>query len=215
MVVLAKFALVMLLSQTPGTAPVGPRESAELHVKRGNEALRSGDPERAISEYGDAHRLFPSPKILGNLGQAFERAHQPGQALWCFEQFLQAHQDADTSVDPELSRGLAIARRRVEALRGQVTPEKPTEVTDPAAVAFPPALERVPLTAAPLPRPPVAPALVAPAVAEVKPTPPNHTKKWILIGTAAVAATVATILVVRALRDGGCRAELDVCLPPP
>jgi hypothetical protein len=206
--VVTNFALLLLLTQDPAAA-AATRDQAQLHVKLGNESLRAGQAERAIAEYTSAHRLFPSAKILVNLGQAFERVLQPAQALWCFEHFLDAHQDTDGSADPELLAGLAYARRRRQVLREQVTAEKPTEINDPSpadSVAIAPAPTPVP------PKPvPLRPSLAAPlSVAEVRPTPPSGKTKWIIAGAVVVTGAVATFFLVRALRPG-CPAQ--TCVP--
>ena len=204
------FALLLLLTQDPA-AVAAVRDQAQLHVKLGNEALRAGQADRAIAEYSSAHRLFPSAKILGNLGQAFERVQQPAQALWCFEHFIDAHQDTDASADPELLGGLVFARRRRQVLREQVTAEKPTQINDLAqsdSVAAAPA--PIPGVGRPrpgLPRPALTPPL---AIAEVPPTPPGRKTRWIIAGAVVVTGAVATFFLVRALRSD-CPGQ--ACLP--
>jgi hypothetical protein len=209
-VVFAKFALVILLTQDTSAA-VRAREVAEVHFKLGNEALLAGEAERAIAEYTSAHQLFPSAKILVNLGQAFERTGSPAQALWCFEQVLEARQDTDGSADLDLLRSLAIARRRRQALGGKVTAEKPTQVNGAVPAHSPPS-ERppVPIPAPPAPRP--APALLsAPLSAEaIRPAPPSRKTKWIIAGAVAVTSAVATFFLVRAIRSD---CPVNVCVP--
>jgi hypothetical protein len=209
-VVFAKFALFFLLSQDPATV-ASARDAAEVHFMLGNQSLLGGEAERAVAEYTTAHRLFPSAKILVNLGQAFERTGQRAWALWCFEQVLEAGQGIDDRGDPDLLRSLGIARRRHQALVGRVTAEKPTQFNEPVPSDSPAAARApVPIPAPPVPKP--APPLVSPpvTVAELRPTPPSRKTKWIIAGAVVATGAVATFFLVRALRPG-CPA--NVCVP--
>jgi hypothetical protein len=208
--VVANVALLLLLTQQPA-ALVPAREQAQLHVVMGNDALLAGEAARAIAEYTQAHRLFPSARILGNLGQAFERTGQPAQALWCYEEFLKAHQHADASGDPKLLRGLAFARRRRAVLAEQVTAEKPTEINEagePDFIAAAPPRVPLPVPARPVSAPP--PLAVPAAVADVHPTPPSRKTKWIIAGAVLVTGAAATFFLVRALRPD---CPYSTCVP--
>jgi len=77
-------------------APVDPRKAAQAHMDHGNAALKARDYKQAIESFREAYRLFPSPKILMNLGSALRDAGQFAEAVVVYEQYL-----ADPSHDPK------------------------------------------------------------------------------------------------------------------
>src|SRR5262245_47690728 len=57
----------------PGT-PVDPRKAAQAFMDQGIKLLRAHDYKAAIAAFREAYDLFPSPRILMNLGSALRDA---------------------------------------------------------------------------------------------------------------------------------------------
>ncbi|HEX6722467.1 MAG TPA: tetratricopeptide repeat protein, partial [Burkholderiaceae bacterium] len=75
--------------------PVDARKAAQAFMDHGIKALMAKDYKAAIAAFREAYQLFPSPKILMNLGSALRDAGQFAEAVVVYEQYL-----GDPSHDP-------------------------------------------------------------------------------------------------------------------
>jgi tetratricopeptide (TPR) repeat protein len=194
-------ALVLTNASPADRAEPGPgdRAEAERRLHQGNEALRAGHAEQAIDAYASAYALFPSARLLYNLGQAYEVAGKRHEALDSFRRFI-AGMDPNAPQEGEPARWLATAKQRVQALESGLDSEAPP----PAA--RPPAL--VALTHKPEPAPP--PTLDLRAVPEEHPAPRSRALWW-AVGAGAVAAAALTTILVISLRRSDCT-DYSVCI---
>jgi hypothetical protein len=126
---LSRYGLVILtlarasgvvLAETADTA----KGQAQATLREGNSALERGRPVDALAKFTEAFRLFPSPKIHYNIGQA--QSLIPGHEAQAYEElsrFLGEARDADASL-----------RAAAETLRAQLTPKvgMVTVVAEPA-----------------------------------------------------------------------------------
>lgn len=98
------------------TAPpaAAPRDAARALVVQGVAELQRGDYLKALELFQRAYALFPSPKILFNLGQVYRELGRIVDALDAYERFLR---EAPKNTRPGL---LALARQHVVSLKGQV-----------------------------------------------------------------------------------------------
>lgn len=93
---------------------VAPKEQARALVVQGVSELQAGDYLKALDLFQRAYALFPSPKILFNLGQVYRELGRIVDALDAYERFLrEAAKDAESSL-------LDLARKQVVALKGKV-----------------------------------------------------------------------------------------------
>ena len=114
------FSSILLLSSLARPAPASGAEpadsaksQAQVALREGNVALEQGRAEEALAKFTEAYRLFPSPKIHYNLGQAHSLIpRHEAQAYEEMSRFLLEARDADASL-----RGAA------ETVRAQLRPK--------------------------------------------------------------------------------------------
>ncbi len=93
-------------------SPVDPRKAAQAFMDQGVKALKAGDAKGAIAAFRDAYELFPSPKILMNLGSALRDAGQFAESVVVYEQYL-ADPGHDRSRDGEVRTAMEGARAQL------------------------------------------------------------------------------------------------------
>ncbi|HEX7505630.1 MAG TPA: tetratricopeptide repeat protein [Polyangia bacterium] len=113
----ASIALLSLLGQEAHMASQSgeakAKAKAQVLLKQGAQHYRRAEFADALTEFQAAYGIFPSPKLLLNIGQCSHELGRPVEALQAFERFLAEAHDA-----PE--RVLAEARQSVEELSTQV-----------------------------------------------------------------------------------------------
>ena len=94
-----------------GSPPQPPdsRKLAQAYMDQGNKALQAKDYKTAIALFRDAYAMFPSPKILMNLGTALKDAGQYAEAVVVYEQYL-GDPKHDPARDGEVRTALESAR---------------------------------------------------------------------------------------------------------
>jgi hypothetical protein len=110
-------ALGLLLALAAGRAEAqteAQKKEAQALQVAGVHLMERGDNEAALEKFESAFRLFPSPKILFNMGRAHQALGQQVEALTAFERFLD-----EAPYAPKESR--AEATRAVEALRPKLS----------------------------------------------------------------------------------------------
>jgi len=113
----ASLALLFLLGQEvheasqPGEVKVKAR--AQVLLKQGAQHYRRGEFSDALADFQAAYGIYPSPKLLLNIGQSSRELGRPVEAIEAFEQFLAEAHDAPERVVLE-------AKKSVEELATQV-----------------------------------------------------------------------------------------------
>ena len=115
MVFAASIALLSLLGQEAHAASQSSeaKAKAQILLKQGAQHYQSAEFADALADFQAAYGIFPSPKLLLNIGQCSRELGRPVEAIEAFEQFLAEAHDA-----PE--RLVADARQSVEALAADV-----------------------------------------------------------------------------------------------
>lgn len=111
----ASFVLMSLVGQSaPDPLPSSEaRTQAQALLKQGTQHYRHAEITEALADFTTAYRLFPSPKLLFNIGQCSRDLGRPVEAIEAFDRFLAEAHDA-----PE--KMVAEARRSVEELSTEV-----------------------------------------------------------------------------------------------
>jgi hypothetical protein len=106
-------------------------KQAHVHLIRANEALLAKRVTEAIEEYQTAYRLYPSPLLFYNLGQAYEIVQRKQAALEAYEAFV-AGVPQPKEAGKDLDRWVE-ARQRAALLREQLgdPPRTATPVMTP------------------------------------------------------------------------------------
>lgn len=78
-----------LLAKATVAAP-GDEEHARAFFREGVALQDSGDPSGALEKYESAYALWKNPKILANIGAAFEALGRPLDAARAYDRFLDA-----------------------------------------------------------------------------------------------------------------------------
>lgn len=106
----ATLIFLALLAQE-GTPKLDPdaKARAQVILKEGTQLYQQGSFADALEKFENAYAVFPSPKLLFNIGQANRELGRPVEAMSAFERF----QAEATDVSPEL---FSEARRSVDQL---------------------------------------------------------------------------------------------------
>lgn len=106
-----------------GAAPTAPapasvsesdRARAVELFQKGNRALDGGDYRGALALFQQAYGIFPSPKLLFNMAQAFNELGRLVEAVEAYERFVREFRKAE---NPQL---FSLAHKRIFALQGQI-----------------------------------------------------------------------------------------------
>ena len=192
-------AALMLVLAEPTAADAEARLEAAAFLQRGNEAFRARDFLAAAEEYEQGHRRFPSPKLLYNLGKAYDGARLPARALDAFQRFLDTLPSEPQSVRHELSDRAALARARVTALRAELGPTPAPALLPPAPPPIERAASRPPLSLDGQ-LPPVTPALA------------TSRWRWWAVGAGVVIVGVTTAFIMSRSNGEGCPRRYAGCL---
>ena len=113
----ASIALLSLLGQEAHVASQSSdakvKAKAQVLMKQGAQHYRRAEFADALAEFQTAYGIFPSPKLLLNIGQCSRELGRPVEAIEAFERFLAEAHDV-----PE--RAVAEAKQSVEELATQV-----------------------------------------------------------------------------------------------
>jgi hypothetical protein len=86
---------------------------ASALTREGARAYQSGDYATAVARFQEAYTVFPSPRLLFNLGQSFGRAGRYVEATESFERFLTTAGNAPATARSEAERSLEQMRDKV------------------------------------------------------------------------------------------------------
>jgi hypothetical protein len=110
--------LLSLLAQV-GAPPATPeaREQARPLLKEGARHYLEGEFQQALEKFTEAYKIFPSPKLLFNIGQANRELDRPVDAVEAFERFLAQSPEGVPELVTEAKRSLAELAPRIGRLR--------------------------------------------------------------------------------------------------
>ena len=92
------------------------KKQAQALVVAGVHLMDTGDNRGALGKFDEAFKLFPSPKILFNMGRAHYALHEEVDALTDFERFLDESPYAPKESRAEAERVIAELRPRLSYL---------------------------------------------------------------------------------------------------
>jgi hypothetical protein len=111
-----------LLGVLPTVAHTQPSEPAKAHARTclrdGNALLEQGRAADALAKFTEAYRLFPSPKLHYNIGQA--ESQLSGHETQAYEEMSRFLSDAKDA-NPELRAAAETQRRQLRSKVGLVT----------------------------------------------------------------------------------------------
>jgi tetratricopeptide (TPR) repeat protein len=111
-------ASLVVLSLLAQDAPPSPRSAdakarAQVLLKRGARHYQHAEYKEALEVFEQAYGLFPSPKLLMNIGQASRELGHTVEAINAFEQFLEQAGDAPP-------RAVAEAKQSIDEMEPQI-----------------------------------------------------------------------------------------------
>ncbi len=77
------------------------KREAKQHFQAGERFLKAGKFDLAITEYGKAYELFPSPAFLFNIGQCHRNLKNWASAISFFEDYLKEAPNSDNRAEVE------------------------------------------------------------------------------------------------------------------
>jgi tetratricopeptide (TPR) repeat protein len=103
----ATLVLLSLLAQA-GAQTTDPESKAKAQVllKDGAQSYRQGAYAEALEKFDQAYAIFPSPKLLINIGQANRELGRVVEAVDAFEKFLSQSTDASPDLIAEAKRSV-------------------------------------------------------------------------------------------------------------
>ncbi len=98
-------ALLLAQTSTPPADP-GPKAKAQVLLKDGAQHYQQGAFAEALEKFRQAYEVFPSPKLLFNIGQANRELGRDVEAVESFERFLFEATDASPELVSEAKRSV-------------------------------------------------------------------------------------------------------------
>lgn len=109
-------AVLLMLATGPARAQPtdeAARTRAAALQAEGHRLLNGGDAQGALDRFESAYQLVPSPKILFNMGRAYEKVGDAINTYECFDRFLAEARDVPPESRAVAERSRAAARARV------------------------------------------------------------------------------------------------------
>jgi hypothetical protein len=94
----------------------GPKARATALTRDGARAYQAGNYAAALTRFQEAYAVFPSPRLLFNLGQCYGRVDRYVEATESYERFLASAGNAPASARTEAERSLEQMRDKVAHL---------------------------------------------------------------------------------------------------
>lgn len=123
----------LLCSSSPADAQ-DRTEQARRHFEAGTQAFETGDYERAMAEFRQAHELTDHPDLLYNIYSSAERSGQLQDAASALERYL-AEGRVEASDRAALEQRLTRLRQRIAARTSEPGEPEPRPVLDRSAEA--------------------------------------------------------------------------------
>jgi microcompartment protein CcmK/EutM len=118
-----KAAFVIVAVCLPAVASAGPHDpagddlkakfQAQVLLDEGTAAYGHGDYATALDKFGAAYRIYPSPKLWFNIGQANRDLGRPVEAVAAFDRFLRDATDAPAETLTEARRSAAELKKKL------------------------------------------------------------------------------------------------------
>jgi len=117
----AALFVLALLAQAPAPPPSRPplpdnnitKTNAQALLREGTVLYGRGEYARALEKFQSAYRVYPSPKLLFNIGEANRQLGRPVDALDAFERFLSEAADASPQSRAEAQESVADLKARL------------------------------------------------------------------------------------------------------
>lgn len=119
-------ALIALFSALGATssARADQKSDAQTLLDKGNEQVLHGDYLHALESFQSAYGVFPSPKILLNIGTTLRQLGRNAEALDAYDQYLAAP-EADEAKKPEVRAIEKLLDAKVGVLHVEVVDTRP------------------------------------------------------------------------------------------
>lgn len=101
-----------LLTASGGARGDGLKHKAQILLSEGNELARIGDFGTALVKFRTAHELYPSPKLLLNIGTSLRHVGRLAEAAATYEQYLE-HPESDPGRQLQLRKLLTELQKHV------------------------------------------------------------------------------------------------------
>jgi len=118
-----KAAFVIAAVCLPAAASAGAHEApsddikakyqAQVLLDEGTAAYGRGDYATALDKFGAAYRIFPSPKLWFNIGQANRDLGRPVEAVEAFDRFLRDASDAPAETVTEARQSASELKKKL------------------------------------------------------------------------------------------------------
>ena len=114
----ATLVLLTLLAQaSPLTADPQAKAQARVLLGEGTKLYQHGDVAGALEKFQAAYAVFPSPKLMFNIGQANRDLSRPVEALQAFEKFLAEATDASAETIADAHKSAAELQKKLGRIR--------------------------------------------------------------------------------------------------
>jgi len=123
---------------SPDSAAVPARVHAQQLLAQGNELFRADRFADALTAYREAHRLFPSPKLLFNIALCEQSLGHRAQAMLNLFAFVKQAPDADAPFRAEAERRMAALAAALAAVDISALPPNAKIVVDAQAMGLTP-----------------------------------------------------------------------------
>lgn len=104
----------------PEDPKAGPREAAQSLLQEGNQLVGSGDYVEALGKFEEAYKVFPSPKLLLNIGTTQRLLGRSSDAAATYERYL-ADPEHDPKREAEVKRIIGEIDAVVSRIKVKVT----------------------------------------------------------------------------------------------
>jgi hypothetical protein len=117
---------------TPPAPDVSPEQQNEArnHLRAGAQHYQDGDYAQAITEFRRAHELYPTPRILFNLAQAYRRGGMLSEAITTFRRYVAESPDLASEQRREVEDAIAEIEANRAVLTFEVEPAGATVTLD-------------------------------------------------------------------------------------
>lgn len=108
--------LALMLFCVTSRASADQKDDAERLLQEGNQLADGGDYGGALEKYRAAHDLYPSPRLLINIGTALRHGGRNAEAAEAYEAFV-LHEQAEPEMKQEI---MQILKRDIDPLTARI-----------------------------------------------------------------------------------------------
>src|SRR5262245_64846875 len=103
----------VLAGRAAAAAGGGAKSEAQALLSQSADLYDRGDYEAALEKFSAAYRIFPSPKLWFNIGQANRDLGRPVEAVEAFDRFLRDATDAPAGTVTEARQSAAELKKKL------------------------------------------------------------------------------------------------------